>query len=374
MMRFYLTTILILVFTACGTDEPTVDSIVVPTNLVVSIENLNDGSGTINVTAEADNAYYFDFYFGEESNEPIRNENGLISYSYKETGEYLVEVRALGNSSEYISYNETIQIYVDGSFFIPQTGFTTPETYAGMQLVWRDEFDQQSLNTNDWTYEIGDGCPNICGWGNNELQYYTNENTALVEGNLVIEAKKESRGNRQYTSSRIITKNNQSFQYGRVDIRANLPKGQGIWPALWMLGDNIDQVGWPACGEIDIMELIGGSGNGRDNTVHGTVHWRDDATGDRAQFGGDYTLPNGIFNDQFHVFSIVWTQNRIEWLVDDVRYHAIDTSPAGLSEFRNSFFFIFNIAVGGNWPGNPDGSTVFPQRMIVDYIRVFQEI
>ncbi|MEO0639590.1 MAG: glycoside hydrolase family 16 protein, partial [Bacteroidota bacterium] len=165
------------------------------------------------------------------------------------------------------------------------------------------------------------------------------------------------------------TRDKQSFQYGRVDIRALLPKGQGIWPALWMLGSNFSSVGWPRCGEIDIMELVGG-GEGKDDVVHGTVHWEQD--GQRALFGGDYQLPTGIFNDEFHVFSIIWTENAIRWLVDDIEYHVINTSPAELDEFRNSFFFIFNVAVGGDWPGSPDGSTEFPQMMVVDYVRVFQ--
>jgi beta-glucanase (GH16 family) len=159
------------------------------------------------------------------------------------------------------------------------------------------------------------------------------------------------------------------FKYGRVDIRAALPKGQGIWPALWMLGSNFSDVGWPMCGEIDIMELVGG--DGKDNIVHGTTHW--DNNGSYANYGGSYRLPTGIFNDEFHVFTIIWDESKIAWLVDDKQYHSIDISPAALSEFRQEFFFIFNVAVGGNWPGSPDGTTEFPQRMIVDYVRVFQQ-
>jgi beta-glucanase (GH16 family) len=137
-----------------------------------------------------------------------------------------------------------------------------------------------------------------------------------------------------------------------------------------MLGDNIPQVGWPACGEIDIMEMVGGSASGRDNTVHGTVHW--DNNGQYANFGGSVTLPQGIFNDKFHVFSVIWDENKIVWLLDNVPYHQIDTRPQALDEFRKPHFFLFNVAVGGNWPGSPDSSTSFPQQMVVDYIRVFQ--
>jgi beta-glucanase (GH16 family) len=239
-----------------------------------------------------------------------------------------------------------------------------------MTLVWQDDFEANDINADNWSFEIGDGCPNLCGWGNAELQYYTDDNASIVEGHLVIEAKKENRGSRSYTSSRMISKNKQSFQYGRIDIRANLPYGQGIWPALWMLGDNINQVGWPACGEIDIMELIGGDASGRDNTIHGTAHWQDD--GFKADYGSAYSLSDGIFNDEFHVFSLVWTENQIQWLVDDHIFHQMAITDPLLSEFRKSFFFIFNIAVGGSWPGSPTISTVFPQYMIVDYIRVFQ--
>lgn len=193
----------------------------------------------------------------------------------------------------------------------------------------------------------------------------------MQDGHLIITAKKETFNDAAYTSSRIITKDKQSFQYGRIDIRAVLPKGQGIWPALWMLGANISSVPWPGCGEIDIMEMVGGSGN-RDKTVYGTLHW--DNAGSHACTCGDdgFTLPSGIFADEFHVFSIVWNANAITWYVDNVQFHQIDITPANMSEFDAPHFLIFNIAVGGNWPGSPDASTVFPQRLIVDYIRVFQ--
>lgn len=251
------------------------------------------------------------------------------------------------------------------SVTIPTQGLTSPTTYPGMRLVWSDEFDGSTLNEANWSHETGNGQN---GWGNNELQFYRPQNTSIQDGHLVITAKKEAFGGREYTSSRIITKGKQQFRYGRVDIRASLPKGQGIWPALWMLGSNFDQVSWPACGEIDIMEMVGG--NGRENTVHGTVHWEHD--GKHANFGGKYTLGNGTLSDKFHVYSIVWDANSIRWFIDDKQYHVIDTTPAQLDEFRRSFFFIFNIAVGGNWPGSPDATSTYPQHMIVDYVRVFQ--
>lgn len=248
---------------------------------------------------------------------------------------------------------------------IPSGGATSPTSYEGMNLVWEDEFEGSTLNAQNWGHETGTGDN---GWGNNELQFYRPQNTSLQDGFLIITAKKEAFGGREYTSSRIITKDKKQFRYGRIDIRAALPRGQGMWPALWMLGSNFDQVGWPACGEIDIMEMVGG--NGRENTVHGTVHWQHD--GQRAEFSGNYRLPSGTLADQFHVFSIVWDAQTIRWLIDNREYHVIDTTPAQLDEFRRSFFFIFNVAVGGNWPGSPDATTNFPQHMFVDYVRVFQ--
>jgi len=248
---------------------------------------------------------------------------------------------------------------------IPKLGATSPTSYTNMKLVWADEFDGTALNSDFWSFETGNGTN---GWGNNELQFYRTQNTSIQDGHLVITAKKEPFGGKEYTSSRIITKSKKEFRYGRVDIRAALPKGQGIWPALWMLGSNFDTVSWPACGEIDIMEMIGGGG--RENTVHGTVHWQNE--GKHAQFGGKTTLPSGTFSDQFAVYSITWDATSIRWFVDNKQYHVIDTTPAELDEFRRNFFFIFNVAVGGNWPGSPNTTTTFPQHMIVDYVRVFQ--
>ena len=250
---------------------------------------------------------------------------------------------------------------------IPTKGYTTPATYTNMKLVWGDEFDGTSLNEAFWNYELG----NNNGWGNNELQNYKKDNTSVKDGYLIIQAKNESAGNQIYTSSRLTTQNKYNFKYGRVDIRATLPKGQGIWPALWMLGKNIPQVSWPKCGEVDIMEMVGGSsGNGSDKTTYGTAHW--DNNGSHAQYGGNKKLASGIFNDEFHVFSIVWDAKKIAWYLDDVKFHEIDTTPAGLSEFQEEYFFIINLAVGGDWPGKPDGTTVLPQQLVVDYIRVFQ--
>ncbi len=250
---------------------------------------------------------------------------------------------------------------------LPSGGYESPLSYPGYALVWNDEFDGTALNPADWTHEIGTGTG---GWGNNEVQYYRAENASVADGLLTIEAREENYGGRNYTSSRLVTQDKRFFRYGKIDIRAALPRGQGLWPALWMLGQNFASVGWPASGEIDIMEMIGGSG--RENTIYGTVHW--DNAGSHASYGGANTLSSGTFADEFHVFSIEWDSTAIRWFLDGVQYHVIDITSAGLSEFQEEFFFIFNVAVGGNWPGSPDSSTFFPQRMLVDHVRVFEKL
>lgn len=251
------------------------------------------------------------------------------------------------------------------NFVTSNEGYTTPLSYPGYSLVWKDEFDGSTLNTADWNYEIGNGSG---GWGNNELEYYTNssKNVLVSNGNLVIEARKESVSGFNYTSARLTTQNKQPFQYGRVDIRAKLPKGKGIWPALWMLGSNINTTPWPACGEIDIMELLGQE----PSRVYATLHYGVAAHGSK---GNSYVLNNGSFYDQFHVFSMIWKEDTVKIYVDDQLELEVKKSDIGSDyPFNAKFFFIFNVAVGGNWPGSPDQTTTFPQRMIVDYIRVFQ--
>jgi beta-glucanase (GH16 family) len=247
-------------------------------------------------------------------------------------------------------------------------GYSTPNNYPGYTLAWNDEFAGNALDLNAWNQEIGNGTN---GWGNNELEYYTNstKNCFVSNGNLVIEARKETISGFNYSSSRLTTQNKKTFTFGRVDIRAKLPVGKGIWPALWMLGNNISSVGWPACGEIDIMELIG-TYPGR---VHSTFHWRA-ANGNHASMGSQFNLSSGDFSQQFHVYSLIWKQDTLQCLVDDQLIFQMTKTDVGSANypFNAAHFFIFNVAVGGNWPGPPDANTEFPQRMFVDYIRVFQ--
>jgi hypothetical protein len=354
-----------LLLFACKEDDPV--DLTNPSNLVVEINFVNEGSQTILVEARADNAVEYQLRIGSDPEPVDTNTNGNFEYTFELPGNYKVDVRALGSSGKYLREEISVNIVDDNPVPIEQ-GYTTPLDYNGYELVWNDEFDGNSLNTNNWVFEIGDGCPNLCGWGNNELQYYQNQNAWVEDGVLTIEARQESIQNKQYTSARIKTQSKQSFQYGRIDIRALLPKGQGMWPALWMLGNNIQQVSWPACGEIDIMELVGG-GAGRDNRVHGTLHWDNDG---HNFTGGGYSLPIGTFADEYHVFTIIWDEQSLKWFVNDNKFYELDITSPHMTEFHQKFFFIFNVAVGGNWPGKPDDTTIFPQQMKVDYVRVFQ--
>jgi beta-glucanase (GH16 family) len=356
-MRTTLLVSFLFFLSACKSQEQEVP--VRPTNLVVSTEISTDGSGLVKFKAKADNATNYLFSFGDGAS--IDNANGEVSHTYTISEFYPIKVTAFSKNNLFIEETTGVNVKVA----IPSTGYSTPLSYPGLKLVWQDEFEGNEINKSFWKFEIGGG-----GWGNNELQYYQEQNTTIENGNLIIKAKRESVGGREYTSSRLVTLGNKAFKYARVDIRAKLPKGQGIWPALWMLGVNINTVSWPKCGEIDIMEMIGG-GPDRDNKVYGTVHWDD--KGNHAQYGGSKTLTNGQnLADEFHVFSIVWDATFITWYLDDVKFHVIDITPSDLSELREEAFFIFNVAVGGNWPGSPNASTVFPQYMAVDYIRVFQ--
>lgn len=349
-------------------ENPTDEQVKLPDNLVVNVEYQENGKVTVNFSA--DDADFFKVNFGTPGEALTRVDGNSATKTYTEKGLFTLLVQAHATETDYVVHIEQIPMNAAALGLGPNSGYTSPSAYEGYNLVWADEFSGAELST-DWTFELGDGCPDLCGWGNEELEFYKKENTTLVDGNLVITAKGETVGGKSYTSSRLITKGKKFFTYGRVDIRAKLPKGQGLWPALWMLGENINEVGWPSCGEIDIMEMIGGSNFNQDATVHGTVHW--DNNGSYANYGGNTKLPFGIFNDEFHVFSILWDAEKIVWLLDNVQYHVIDIRPAGLNEFQKPFFFILNVAVGGKWPGNPDGSTVFPQEMKVDYLRVFQK-
>jgi beta-glucanase (GH16 family) len=248
-------------------------------------------------------------------------------------------------------------------------GAAVAQNIPGWNLVWSDEFTQangSSPNSAKWAYDTG-----ASGFGNNEWQHYTTRtnNARIEDGKLVIEAIQENYMGANYTSARLKTQGKTSWAYGRIEARIKIPRGQGIWPAFWMLGTNITSVNWPSCGEIDILENIG-----REPTiVHGTVHGPGYSGGDGI--GGAYSLPgNAVFADDFHDYAVEWTTNQIKWFVDGVNFFTI--TPASLPNgttwvFTQPQFLILNVAVGGNWPGYPNGTTVFPQRMTVDYVRVY---
>jgi beta-glucanase (GH16 family) len=236
-----------------------------------------------------------------------------------------------------------------------------PVISQNWQLVWQDEFT--SGISPDWVFETGTGSG---GWGNNELQYYRRENATVSNGQLVITAKREAFGGMQYTSARMKTQGRKSWKYGKIEARISMPSFQGVWPAFWMLGDNISSVSWPACGEIDIMEHVNTGG-----AVHGTIHWSDN-NNNYANYGGQTSTT--ITNS--HVYSIEWDGSLIKWFVDGVKYHEANIANGvnGTSEFHNNFFILLNLAIGGNWPGFTIDNNAFPANMYVDYVRVYQNV
>jgi beta-glucanase (GH16 family) len=241
----------------------------------------------------------------------------------------------------------------------------------GWRLVWSDDFNQPDGAAPDpakWGYDVGGD-----GWGNHESEYYTTRtNNARIEGHqLVIEARAEKFEGNRYTSARLLTKGKHSWTFGRFEARMKIPRGQGIWPAFWMLGTNLDIVGWPACGEVDIMENIGKE----PDKIHGTVHGPGYSGGNGI--GGPATLAGGgALADDFHVFALECETNRVTWMLDGRPYFSV--TPTNLPAkarwvFNQPKFLILNLAVGGAWPGYPDQTTTFPRRLVVDYVRVYEK-
>ena len=264
--------------------------------------------------------------------------------------------------------NRKIQIVSLAVFLFFFIGF--PKAFSQcFELVWSEEFNYTGFpDSKIWNMEVGNN-----GGANNEKQYYTQndkDNCWVENGSLVITGLKENLGGQAYTSARINTRGKAEFMYVKIEARTKLPYGQGIWPAFWTLGANIGEVGWPKCGEMDIMELIGGSG-ARDRTTYGTNHWAN-ASGAHAYQGGNKSLPSGKFADDFHVFSYVWNKTTAYWYLDGVQFYTMNISSSVMSEFHQKYFIILNLAVGGDWPGVPDGTTVFPQKFEIDYVRVYQ--
>jgi beta-glucanase (GH16 family) len=246
--------------------------------------------------------------------------------------------------------------------FLTSASAQTPQ----WRLVWSDEFNDTTINARNWTFDTGTGEK---GWGNEELEYYTTRyaNSLIENGKLLIIGRKENYMGCKYTSARLKTKGLNCWTYGKIEARMKLPTGQGMWPAFWMLGNNIDSADYPWCGEIDIMEKINS-----DPKVYGTMHWyADEGTADWGGKQRHLKNPNG-----YHTYSIEWDSMQIRWLVDTTEYwkgDIWDTAHDHTQAFHKPFFIILNLAIGGDWPQSPDSTTVFPDTMFVDYVRVYQK-
>ena len=277
------------------------------------------------------------------------------------TNKYKMQSKAILLRSLYLAFTV---------FMVASCNTDETQTVATLnKLVMQDNFNTDGVLDNSiWSYDIGIG-PGNDGWGNNELQYYTNrnENISVQNGKLLITANKEDYQGSSYTSAKIVTKGKFDQKHGRFEARIWVPYGQGIWPAFWLLGDNIDQVGWPQCGEIDIMEYKGQA----PTILHGSIHGPGYSGGNPVT--KTYELMNDRFDTGFHVFGIEWTPNHINYYVDDVLYNQITPADAdGEWVFDHPFYIIINLAVGGSFAGSPNAETVFPQTMLIDYVKVYK--
>ncbi|MGF2412564.1 glycoside hydrolase family 16 protein [Ferruginibacter sp.] len=241
------------------------------------------------------------------------------------------------------------------------------------KLIWSDEFNKPGLpDTLKWSYDKGRGCPDNCGWGNNELQFYTHnrkENARVKKGHLIIEARKEVYGDAQYTSARLVTKNKGDWKYGRIEAKAKLPAGTGMWPAIWMLPTKWEYGGWPKSGEIDIMENVGYWPDSALGTVHTGAY--------NGMLGTQKTSGLNItdLSKAFHVYAIEWTPDMISFFIDNKKYNEFKNDHKGIDEwpFDKEFHLLMNVAVGGNWGGKFGvDDKIFPQQLTIDYVRVYQ--
>jgi len=328
---------------SCGSGNKEVSSPVAssPANLKVSAVVTSDSSGNVSFSATASNVVSFDFDFGNGVFQTVPS--GIVNYKYSSSGNYTVNVIAKSASGQTVS--QSIQISVG----------------VKLNLIWSDEFDiPGSPDATKWGFNIGTGAG---GWGNNELEYYTSrtDNAVVSNGTLKIIAKKEAYSGSAYTSARLLSKELFSFKYGKIEVSAKLPSGLGTWPAIWMLGNNISTVNWPACGEIDIMEHRASELN----KIYGTFHYPTQVNpyGD----GATISIPTATTN--FHRYSAIWSPASIQLLVDDVVFYTLPNS-AGLP-FNQNFFVILNLAMGGNFAGSIDPNFT-SATLEIDYIRVYQ--
>ena len=328
-----------------GSSEPVVTT---PTNLVINKVVVGssttmpngDGTGVVNFTVSANNAKEYKM---SVDGEILTSTTGSFTYTFKQSGtnDHTVYVSAY-NGDKFISGSTIVTVYV-----IPKA-------------VFFDEFNVDGApDSSKWGYDLG----NNNGWGNNEAQYYTNrtQNAVVSNGTLKINLIKEAYQGYNYTSARLLSKGKYSMKYGKVEIRAKIPSGGGTWPALWMLGDNIDSVGWPACGEIDIMEHVGN----QLNRIFGTLHYPGRSGGNAD--GASVMIPNAT--TEFHIYSMEWNASTIKIYVDNQLFFTYNNNAN--SPFNQNFFFIMNVAMGGNFGGTIDPN-VTNATMEVDYIRVYQ--
>ena len=324
---------------ACGKKSAEKPSDTAPSGLTVQAKINADSSGNVSFTATATNAVSYDYDFGNGIFQTVPD--GAVTYKYPAAGTYTVNVVAKSAGGKTASQSVQIKVVIKTALF------------------WSDEFDVPGAPTAaKWGYDLGAG-----GWGNNELEYYTSrtDNAVVSNGTLKIIAKKESYNGSAYTSARLLTKGLFSFQYGKIEVRAKLPAGKGTWPGIWMLGNNISTAGWPACGEIDIMEQSGSD----KNTVLGTMHYPTQ----KNQYGDGGTTTVSTASSEFHRYATIWSAASIQMLVDDVVYYTLPNS-SGLP-FNQNFFVILNLAMGGNLGGTIDPAFTTDQ-MEIDYVRVYQ--
>lgn len=311
---------------------------ITPTSLSVSAIVNPDNSGNVSFTASANNAVSYDFDYGNGVFQTIVS--GVVTYKYPASGTYTVNVIAKGSGGQTIS--KSIQVTVT----------------VILTLIWSDEFDVAGPpDPLKWGYDIGAG-----GWGNAELEYYTNrtDNAIVSGGTLKITAKAESYLGSAYTSARLLTKDKFSFKYGKIEISAKLPAGVGTWPATWMLGNNFLTAGWPACGEIDIMEHRGSELN----KIFGTLHY----PGHSGSNGDGSTVVISNATTTFHKYAVEWSAATIKFSVDDVVFKTFANS--GTTPFNQNFFVILNVAMGGNFGGTVDPAFT-SAAMEIDYVRVY---
>lgn len=310
-----------------------------PTNLTISATVQPDNSGNVLFTAAATNAVSYDYDFGNGIFQTAPS--GTTTYKYPASGTFEVKVTAKSSSGKTVFVTTTVTISI------------------AAQLVWSDEFNGNGApDPTKWGYDLGAG-----GWGNQELEFYTNrpENIVQEGGSLKIKAIRENYQGSTFSSARILSKGKFNFTYGRVEAYAKLPAGVGTWPAIWALGSNVDNTPWPACGEIDIMEHVGRN----QNKIYGTLHYPGHFGG--SADGGTKDIADAT---QWHKYELVWTPSVIKMLVDGAQVHSVANSPA--IPFNHDFFLIMNVAMGGNFAG-PVAAGVNGGTMEVDYIRVYNQ-